>query len=155
MTCVTGNGWTMYLGDCEDVLPAAERFLSSFACEQFIVFWDELTRPPVQIPLVAVHVWHRTNTNRPDNYEAIFQFASEGGRMTKAEWRALAERYCAWLNEGARLREAFADLGVEIPFPIANMWRVPLRAGPSEGEGQLIKQGTAEELAHRIAGDPS
>lgn len=26
------------------------------------------------------HVWHRTNTNRPDNYEAIYHYAQDGIR---------------------------------------------------------------------------
>jgi len=39
-----------------------------------IVFWDEMTIQPIKIPLVARHIWHRTNTNRPDNYEAIYHY---------------------------------------------------------------------------------
>jgi DNA modification methylase len=29
-------------------------------------------------PLVARHAWHRTNSNRPDNYEAIYEWHVDG-----------------------------------------------------------------------------
>lgn len=47
---------------------------------RFMVFWHQLSKPPVGLPLVAHHVWHRTNTNRPDNYEPIYEFAHEPER---------------------------------------------------------------------------
>lgn len=96
-------GITIYHGDCREILPhiqadvmvtdppypngsghfveaieAAESVLLRFAGEHCLVFWDELAPPPVVLPLVAVHVWHRTNTNRPDNYEAIYEFHRDG-----------------------------------------------------------------------------
>lgn len=100
------NGITIYHGRCEDVLPtlapvdlvltdppypnraghfldgiaAARDMLSTFAAPRFMVFWSQLERPPVPLPLVAHHIWHRTNTNRPDNYEPIYEFANESER---------------------------------------------------------------------------
>lgn len=94
---------TLYLGDCREILPTvaaevvisdppypnaaghfdadiqtAEQFCRSFQAAHWLLFWDEMTAPPVPLPLVARHVWHRTNTNRPDNYEAIFEFRADG-----------------------------------------------------------------------------
>jgi site-specific DNA-methyltransferase (adenine-specific) len=40
------------------------------------VFWSELEQPPMKMPLVAVHIWHRTNVNgRP--YESAYAYASD------------------------------------------------------------------------------
>jgi site-specific DNA-methyltransferase (adenine-specific) len=94
----------LYCGDCLEILPtlsgidavitdppypnkaghfidgieAAEIFLQKFKCDRWFVFWDEMTIPPVPLPLVARHIWHRSNTNRPDNYEAIYEFNKDG-----------------------------------------------------------------------------
>ena len=94
----------LILGDCLEVLPtlgkvdavvtdppypnAAGHFVEGIATARkimavaeaghWMVFWTEVEKPPVSLPLVAVHVWHRTNTNRPDNYEPIFEFNSDG-----------------------------------------------------------------------------
>jgi hypothetical protein len=98
------EGVTLHLGDCRDFIgslskagavvsdppypngaghflegiEAAEQFLAKYSCDHWMVFWDELERPPVPLPLSAVHVWHRTNTNRPDNYEPIYEFRKDG-----------------------------------------------------------------------------
>jgi site-specific DNA-methyltransferase (adenine-specific) len=98
-----GNA-TLYQGDCRETLPllpkvgavitdppypnnaghflegidAAREFCTVFSASHWIVFWTEIETPPVPLPLVAVHVWHRTNTNRPDNYEPAFEFHSDG-----------------------------------------------------------------------------
>lgn len=95
---------TLYLGDCKEVMPtlgkvdavvadppypnsaghfiegisAARAIMAELAVRHWLVFWTEIEHPPVPLPLVAVHVWHRTNTNRPDNYEPIFEFNSDG-----------------------------------------------------------------------------
>jgi len=95
---------TLYLGDCLEIMPtlgkvdavvtdppypnAAGHFIEVIAkaedvCRKFdaphwFVFWTEVEVPPVPLPLVAVHIWHRTNTNRPDNYEPIFEFNTDG-----------------------------------------------------------------------------
>ena len=95
---------TLYLGDCLEVMPtlgkvdavvtdppypnraghfiagiaAARDFCEKFSCRHWLVFWTETEFPPVPLPLVAVQIWHRTNTNRPDNYEPIFEFCRDG-----------------------------------------------------------------------------
>jgi DNA modification methylase len=61
-----------------DGIKAAVRFLETFRCPRWFVFWDEMEIPPVPLPLVARHIWHRSNTNRPDNYEAIYEFNRDG-----------------------------------------------------------------------------
>lgn len=93
----------LYLGDCREVLPtlqrvdavvtdppypnnaghfiegieAARSMCATVDASHWLVFWTEIETPPVPLPLVAVHVWHRTNSNRPDNYEPIFEFHSD------------------------------------------------------------------------------
>ena len=95
------DGVTIFCGDCRDVLPlvvggvlvcdppypnnaghfmdavgAAREVLSAWAGPEAIVFWSELEAPPVPLPLVAVHIWHRTNVNgRP--YEPAYHFAAD------------------------------------------------------------------------------
>jgi site-specific DNA-methyltransferase (adenine-specific) len=60
-----------------DGIEAARRVCGAVACPHWLVFWTEVEPPPVPLPLVAVHAWYRTNTNRPDNYEAIFEFRQD------------------------------------------------------------------------------
>lgn len=91
---------TIYHGDCRDVrvsadvlvsdppypnnaghfdegIHAAREFLAGWRGREAIVFWSELEQPPVSLPIVAVHVWHRTNVNgRP--YEPAFHFHLDG-----------------------------------------------------------------------------
>ena len=100
------DGITIYHGDCREVLPqldpvdlvltdppypnraghfdsavdAAREVLAAYRCDEWLVFWDEITRPVIALPLVGIHIWHRTNTNRPDNYEAIYHFARDGNK---------------------------------------------------------------------------
>lgn len=61
-----------------DGIEAAKSVLKNTDCENIFVFWDEMELPRVKIQLVAKHIWHRTNTNRPDNYEMIYQFNKDG-----------------------------------------------------------------------------
>ncbi len=94
----------LILGDCREVLPtlgrvdavvtdppypnnaghfidgieAARWLLGEISAEHILAFWTEVEAPPVPLPLVAVHVWYRTNTNRPDNYEPVFEFHADG-----------------------------------------------------------------------------
>jgi len=56
---------------------AARCFMSNYECDHWLWFWTEIEVPPVPQHLVAVHIWHRTNTNRPDNYEPIFEFHAD------------------------------------------------------------------------------
>ena len=48
-----------------------------------MIFWHSLAPPITSVPLVAHHIWHRTNTNRPDNYEAIYEFADGPERASR------------------------------------------------------------------------
>jgi len=64
-------------GHFEDGIEAARAVLAAWSGPAF-VFWHQLETPPVDAPLVARHAWHRTNTNRPDNYEAIYEFNPDG-----------------------------------------------------------------------------
>jgi site-specific DNA-methyltransferase (adenine-specific)/modification methylase len=94
----------LYLGDCRDILPtlgkvgavvtdppypnnaghfvedipAALEAMRLVNAPHWLVFWTEMEFPPVRQPMVAAHIWHRTNTNRPDNYEPIFEFHEDG-----------------------------------------------------------------------------
>jgi site-specific DNA-methyltransferase (adenine-specific) len=65
-------------GHFEDGIEAARWLFENYECGHWIVFWHELETPPVRLPLVAKHIWHRSNTNRPDNYEAIYEFCADG-----------------------------------------------------------------------------
>lgn len=96
-------GVTLYHGDCHDILPsisgidavitdppypnnadhfcdgvaAAMRLIETFRFGTAMIFWSELESPPCCMPIVAVHIWHRTNVNgRP--YEPIFHFCQDG-----------------------------------------------------------------------------
>lgn len=97
-----GDGITLYHGDCRNIanvradavisdppypngaghfdaaVEVAEWFCRTYSADHWLIFWDEMTLPPVPLPLVARHIWHRTNTNRPDNYEAIYEFHADG-----------------------------------------------------------------------------
>lgn len=97
------EGVTLYLGDAEaclarvsadivisdppypnaaghfaEAVPAARRVCETFPCDRWLVFWTEVEPPPVPLPLVGIHIWHRSNTNRPDNYEPVFVFNRDG-----------------------------------------------------------------------------
>jgi hypothetical protein len=61
---------------CEDI-PAACAVLRKWNAGEAVVFWWELDKPPVEMPHVATHIWHRTNVNgRP--YEPIYHYAPDG-----------------------------------------------------------------------------
>lgn len=66
-----------------DGIEAAEWFCRTTTSSRWFVFWHQLSVPPVGLPLVAHHVWHKTNTNRPDNYEPIYEFADEPERPSR------------------------------------------------------------------------
>jgi DNA modification methylase len=73
---VTDPPYPNNAGHFREGIPAAEEFLRGVTCPA-LVFWSELTQPPVPLPLVAVHIWHRTNVNgRP--YEPIYQYHPDG-----------------------------------------------------------------------------
>lgn len=60
-------------GHFDDDVDASIRFMASYQCNHWMVFWDEIVGPPLQVPVVAKHIWHRNNSNRPDNYEMIYE----------------------------------------------------------------------------------
>jgi site-specific DNA-methyltransferase (adenine-specific) len=97
---------TLYLGDCLEALDAigqvgavvsdppypnkaghflagieaARKVLRAPPADHVIAFWDEMDVPECPLPMVAKHAWFRTNTNRPDNYEAIYEWRADGKR---------------------------------------------------------------------------
>jgi DNA modification methylase len=77
-TVITDPPYPNKAGHFDDEIKAAIEFMNTYSCDRWFVFWDEMEVPPVPLPLVARHIWHRSNTNRPDNYEAIYEF-NRGG----------------------------------------------------------------------------
>ena len=74
---VTDPPYPNNAGHFDDAVEAARDVLRDMKCPG-LVFWTEIERPPCPLPLVAVHIWHRTNSNRPDNYEPVFFFHPDG-----------------------------------------------------------------------------
>lgn len=73
---VTDPPYPNNAGHFDDAVSVAREVLSAWKREA-VVFWIETEFPPVPLPSVAVHVWHRTNVNgRP--YEPAFHFAPDG-----------------------------------------------------------------------------
>lgn len=67
-----------------DGIETARHVISTTTAGHALIFWHERETPPCPLPWVALHIWHRTNTNRPDNYEAIFEFHEDGrGRASR------------------------------------------------------------------------
>ena len=173
------DGVTIYHGRCEDVLPhvnpasvgllltdppypnnagwfdgdvlAARGSLASVAVDQAVVFWSELDRPTVgALPLVAVHVWHRTNVNgRP--YEPLYHFAADGEKRRSNVWAHPAVFYGA----GPGCREY---VGHPTQKPIALMRRIvegytqpgDLVLDPYMGSGPIAQ--ACYELGRRYIG---
>ena len=65
-------------GHFDNAVVKARTMLGLNIASHWLVFWTEIEVPPVKLPLVAVHIWYRTNTNRPDNYESVFEFEAQG-----------------------------------------------------------------------------
>jgi len=94
------SGITIYHADCRDVLPlpcdvvvtdppypnssghftddiaVAIDVLRSLSAREILCFWSEICRPPIGLPLVAVHIWHRTNVNGKP-YEPVYHYAAD------------------------------------------------------------------------------
>lgn len=96
-------GIQIFLGDCREILPTLPpcdlvltdppypngegHFVDSVAIARealwivsgsvIMCFWSEIEHPPIGLPLVAVHIWHRTNVNGKI-YEPIYHFAADG-----------------------------------------------------------------------------
>jgi DNA modification methylase len=76
-------------GHFVDAIGVARDVLASWRGHEAIVFWTELERPPVPLPLVAVHIWHRTNVNgRP--YEPAYHFRRDGVKKRSCVVRTAA-----------------------------------------------------------------
>lgn len=75
-------------GHFDDAVDAARAVLSLIDTEA-LVFWNELSRPPLPLPLVAVHVWHRANVNgRP--WEPVYHFSPDGIKRRSDVYRQAA-----------------------------------------------------------------
>ena len=61
-----------------DGIEAAIKVIENEDCLHWMIFWDEMSKPPSKLPLVAKHIWHRNNSNRPDNYEMIYEYMVDG-----------------------------------------------------------------------------
>lgn len=57
-----------------DGIAAAEKVCACYPASHWFIFWHQLVPPPVAMRLIGHHIWHKTNTNRPDNYEPIYEF---------------------------------------------------------------------------------
>lgn len=105
---------TLYLGDCRDILPTlgpvgalvsdppypnqsnlfldgverAREVLASQIADEVLYFWSEVELPQCHLPLVAKHIWHRTNVNGKI-YEPILHYAKDG-RRRRSEIKAHA-----------------------------------------------------------------
>ena len=60
-------------------IKTAEEFLPKLCVEvqHALLFWTEMEIFVCGVPHVATHIWHRTNSNRPDNYEPIFEYHAD------------------------------------------------------------------------------
>jgi DNA modification methylase len=68
---VTDPPYPNNAGHFDDAVPVAREVLRLTPVREALIFWTELEYPPVALPLVAVHIWHRSNVNgRP--YEPVF-----------------------------------------------------------------------------------
>jgi hypothetical protein len=80
---VTDPPYPNNAGHFDDAVKVAREVLAAWTGDAALVFWSELECPPVALPLVAVHIWHRTNVNgRP--YEPVFHF-NAGGEKRRSE----------------------------------------------------------------------
>jgi len=77
-TVLTDPPYPNNAGHFDDGIDAARELMTARIARQWLVFWTEIETPPVLLPYVAKHIWHRSNTNRPDNYEPIYHFAADG-----------------------------------------------------------------------------
>jgi site-specific DNA-methyltransferase (adenine-specific) len=76
-------------GHFDDDVPTARKVLQMNLADEWLVFWSELERPPVLLPLCGVHIWHRTNVNgRP--YEPVYHFNANGEKRRSEVYQQAA-----------------------------------------------------------------
>lgn len=66
-----GEGWFL------DGISKARHLLAAPPSDYVMYFWSEVETPACPLPLVANHIWHRTNVNGKI-YEPILHFAADG-----------------------------------------------------------------------------
>ena len=80
-------------GHFDDAVAVAREVLPRWTGEA-VVFWTEVEFPPLALPRVAVHIWHRTNVNGKP-YEPAFHYAPD-----EVKRRSIVVRHAA-INPGA------------------------------------------------------
>jgi DNA modification methylase len=76
-TLVSDPPYPNNAGHFDADIPAACDVLRAWKGGEAMVFWWEMDKPPMQLPHVATHIWHRTNVNgRP--YEPVYHYAPDG-----------------------------------------------------------------------------
>lgn len=73
-------------GHFDAAIRVARGYLAGLEAVEVICFWSELGPPPVDLPLVAVHIWHRSNVNGKV-YEPAYHFAIDGRKRRSEVWR--------------------------------------------------------------------
>ena len=109
-------------GHFDDGIEAARAILAAWQGDEAGVFWTEIEHPPCRLPLVAVHIWHRTNANgRP--YEPIYQYSHDGRKR-----RSEVKQHC--MIHGGVGAGSFEYAGHPTQKPIALMiWLLERVAG--------------------------
>lgn len=74
-----------------DGIEAARSVIANPPCEEVLAFWSEIDKPKSRLPIVAQHIWHRTNVNGK-TYEPILHFAADG-RKRRSEIKQAAAVY--------------------------------------------------------------
>ena len=80
-------------GHFDDAVAVAREVLPKWDREA-VVFWTEIEFPPLDLPRVAAHIWHRTNVNGKP-YEPAFHYAPDGEKR-----RSIVVQHAA-INLGA------------------------------------------------------
>jgi len=76
-TLVSDPPYPNNAGHFVDGIQAARDALTAWHGGSAVIFWSEMERPPVSLPLVAVHIWHRPNVNGKP-YEPAYHFDRDG-----------------------------------------------------------------------------